>query len=1103
MQIYRCGIALVCIAALLIGGRREIKAFDLPEHTQITNLALQGYDRLDVEIDLLLHHFSARAIQSIREGNLRTDSEWRLNAALFRPGSHYMNEEFKNSTANLQKLRQKVIDSVRYPGVGRQRMKSRITAWETLGEALHAVQDFYSHSNWVERGEAGITDFVSLRQPTPADQPCPVDANTLGANGGATLTSAYFKDWGPWPRFLSGPPLGSGPIPYPIGIGCAYPPPGKCWHGNYLNYLCPGINKDKSEFGAPGMHDEAFLKARSATKAFVKSITDELLAAGDKQAVKFLLGDNKSTAVAVNTGGFNPELPHIKALAAEVAQRIQVNPPAQPIDWVLVPFNNPAWDFYRVWFPLPDDPPYLLDNGSEFVSATQGLVAWGGSQCAFPSLTALLASLDASMPDSEVFLFTGSHPSDPDLANEVIETAKAYNIAITPVISSTCYAENSGNLLPVDPIYIRAARETGGQLFLMDRWNQASYMGLADVIESGLREDRDTLLTLQDTFVEPSRSVGVPVDSKVSVLSVTTDLDAGLSATLVRPSGVPVTASDQDVNVNMLAPVAIGDTSAALRPLYTVTAPAAGLWHVEVSGNGQSGGANFSVVARGSSSGDDAIRFTDFEFVTADAFGGYAPIEGMPLGGAAAIGRALITPRPATAVFRVIDPSGTTLQTLALTNDDSGAKPDFFVGALPLPSVPFSIIVNGTDASGTAFQRQFPKVFRAQTVAVAVEGTQSPVLPDSTKQFTFDVGNYGSTTTTFDVNAVSTLGVVHDLSPASVSLTPGASTTGSFYLDVPAEAVEGADIRLRLTATSAADAALYNSAAVKFIVAYQDDLDSDLIPNTEDNCPETPQPEQVDSDGDGIGDACDPTPGIPVSITDFSPKTGPVGTTVTLYGASFGPTPGQNTVTIGGVSAPVLSATTTELLLSVPAGAATSVISVVTAYGYSATGEPFVVESSVPTITGFSPVVGSPGTVVAISGSRFDTVPAQNAVALNLTSASVASATPTALTASIPAGAASGRFTVTTSNGAAVSADDFFVPPSPYVPADVAATQRLGFGSAANVSIGGTQQVALLVFDGTTGQRVGLKIVPGPLSGVSLYRPNQTVLASHSTGIAA
>ena len=160
-----------------------------------------------------------------------------------------------------------------------------------------------------------------------------------------------------------------------------------------------------------------------------------------------------------------------------------------------------------------------------------------------------------------------------------------------------------------------------------------------------------------------------------------------------------------------------------------------------------------------------------------------------------------------------------------------------------------------------------------------------------------------------------------------------------------------------------------------------------------------------------------------------------------------------------------------------------------------------MVESSVPTITGFSPVVGSPGTVVAISGSRFDTVPAQNAVALNLTSASVASATPTALTASIPAGAASGRFTVTTSNGAAVSADDFFVPPSPYVPADVAATQRLGFGSAANVSIGGTQQVALLVFDGTTGQRVGLKIVPGPLSGVSLYRPNQTVLASHSTGI--
>lgn len=198
---------------------------------------------------------------------------------------------------------------------------------------------------------------------------------------------------------------------------------------------------------------------------------------------------------------------------------------------------------------------------------------------------------------------------------------------------------------------------------------------------------------------------------------------------------------------------------------------------VEVSGSPEAGSANFAVMARAQiDAGGDATRFTSFDFVTRDEEfpeSGYFPIQGLPLAGQPAVVRALVTPRPATAVFRVIDENGNTLQTLALTNDSPDAKPDFFRGTVSLPAVPFTIVVNGTDAFGAPFQRQWSSTFRTQTVSVGFAGPDLPILPGSGRQVAFVVKNLGEATATFGLTAVTKLGVARDLSPGSVSHRPG------------------------------------------------------------------------------------------------------------------------------------------------------------------------------------------------------------------------------------------------------------------------------------------------------------------------------------------
>jgi YD repeat-containing protein len=239
-----------------------------------------------------------------------------------------------------------------------------------------------------------------------------------------------------------------------------------------------------------------------------------------------------------------------------------------------------------------------------------------------------------------------------------------------------------------------------------------------------------------------------------------------------------------------------------------------------------------------------------------------------------------------------------------------------------------------------------------------------------------------------------------------------------------------------------------------------------------------------------------------VSILQFSPNQGPAGTLVRIHGTSFSTTPSQNAVTFNSVAATVTAATATEIVTSVPSGATSGLIAVTTPTGSATSSTPFTVSASTaPTITSFTPTIGTAGTAVTISGTNFDPIVANNIVTLNGGLALVDSLTSTNIATSVPVGATSGHIRVNTPDGAVVSSDDFFVPPSPYNAADVVFTDRMAFGQNKTVIVGTANKIGLVLFNGTAGERVSLQISNSTFPGCiatydTIKNPDGTNLAS-------
>lgn len=162
------------------------------------------------------------------------------------------------------------------------------------------------------------------------------------------------------------------------------------------------------------------------------------------------------------------------------------------------------------------------------------------------------------------------------------------------------------------------------------------------------------------------------------------------------------------------------------------------------------------------------------------------------------------------------------------------------------------------------------------------------------------------------------------------------------------------------------------------------------------------------------------------TISSFSPTSGPVGTSVTIHGNNFSG-PDVTSVTFDGSSATFTIDNPQKITATVPTGATTGPIAVMSLDGTATSSTNFTVTTTgAPTITSFNPTSGPVGTSVRINGTNLAGATAVSFDNVNAQGFAVNGAG-TRITVAVPTGATTGPIRVTTPSGTATSSTNFTV----------------------------------------------------------------------------
>lgn len=669
---------------------------------------------------------------------------------------------------------------------------------------LHALQDFYSHSNWVENHLLPGAEFITPDQ-------IPIYAGLVTKDGQGKFHAgplkANKKFVAPTLECIFGVPTAF------VGddltkLSTAYFPSkplakGKCRHDEDLNKDSPHENllgyvspRGATNYLGFLMTEFAQDPARRHTRRIVEDILQAIDDRSGGNALFALLlrtlltEDNPTFVISVDRTATMAE--EIAGLQSAIATKVDEFEAAGAVPRLgLVSFADDVTDEGTVTG---------LGDLDAFTALVDGLSASGGGDCPNASLSAIERGL-ATMPSGgAVLTITDASPREGSAAAaRLTDVAREQDIALHFLLTGDC---GDGGA-----IYRQMAADTGGNVF----WANGGSSGSAEAAASELIDDADpnlvTVLSVQQPIAaNGSRSWSVPVDAELSRVDFILARLSGGSPSLqvFDPSAVPVSVT----NLGMVQVV-------------RVTNPTPGAWTMTVSGDATLS-SEYAAVVQGLS-GLALVEFSHAEPLSGAPTGEHPPVtffNASPLRDSPVAVTAVVTGTSQAEVFELIDladcavdpppvPSTCTSSAgLPLTEESAGR----FVGAYtPTQPGPLLARVRGTDGDGHPMQRVLRRPIRSSTLHVRPPAPPPLAVPGSSVSTQFEITN-GGAAGTFAVEAVSASGFAASVGTPTLTLASGATAQVSAMVTVPLGTPPGeGPLLLRVTSTS--DASITNMGA--------------------------------------------------------------------------------------------------------------------------------------------------------------------------------------------------------------------------------------------------------------------------------------------------